>query len=1072
MADCSSLFDEEISSLVFSYLTENNHCGSGQFKDVCIDEQLYSDFLEIDLPPFDSSDLDSVSCLGEPLWYKDHTESDSCQYSTDQSEFLETIDTENEALLAALTETLDDIHADDLGLSAFTTLDDDASPSQTDAFDAPTSILPNIPTYDILTPPTPEADEPSLLEKLLLAPSNNASGNEAHKESKLSRQAVGKGKAPRFPFKVESTQCRKHFSVSAASRQCTELHKPSRQCTELHKPSRQCTELHKHLTSESAESDSSRTNISGESKCASPISQELEEEESSSSEASSGESDVPGSFSERKSVCSTTESNQRYSTQFTSEKEMNAIVEFIKYMHSYCLPSRKQPAEERAEKRNYLQIANMDTSLNKVACSGTLKRTAPVQTGSTACQRADHFTCSSMCKNETQELPLLRMLLERDAPVDVSKPYRIGGTFYTLPVYSKCVSKTEGSVSQRVTREMSRRTVNSSELMSMKQHHECHHASGQERGSLGLQKEVTTTVGSPFTRNICYKKVEKADTISDWDSLETRCSRHLNSQLFNGDFTYAFGEVATEAKVKVEQICQDLEPFTLQERFEEELQLVEVEANSEADRAVEALLLREETRSPIITFDGIGASSDEDQHCKQDLPLKQIERPKFLPLPQSETPFPNKTFEQTLTVELCGTAGLTPPTTPPYKPSEDDHFKPDIKRRSSKDDITGCSPPKKTWVMTVIRNALKKHPEETELYAHLSRATEKTARPEGRYSKRPLSQSLGDHDYCQVLKPETQAQRKILKSWDSKTTADNKHMSWSSVGQNKSSGCQVRDQNSRTSLKVSNAQLKDHEIRASLTKHFGLPNNTLGATEKILCKIPFEQDDDGVFTDSENESSWPLEDTCQEDVSKPCSPRAFPRRNVGCQLKGSAVSGTCFQQHCQQGTFSDSSCSRCKSPVMRRSLRFEKKEKFHIASQNHGLAQKKRDKVYDDRRVVCIRNLSNSMTQAELKARFEVFGEIDECKIIIPKSRDKCGLITFRHIQGAVSALKRGHTLKKRNETPFQMSYGGMRRFHRNTYTDLDSSVDGFAPAATKSKYGIMDFDSLLKEAQRNLHRK
>lgn len=43
--------------------------------------------------------------------------------------------------------------------------------------------------------------------------------------------------------------------------------------------------------------------------------------------------------------------------------------------------------------------------------------------------------------------------------------------------------------------------------------------------------------------------------------------------------------------------------------------------------------------------------------------------------------------------------------------------------------------------------------------------------------------------------------------------------------------------------------------------------------------------------------------------------------------------------------------------------------------------------------------------------------------------------------------------------------------FFKSNYADLDSNSDDFDPASTKSKYDSLDFDSLLKEAQRSLRR-
>lgn len=53
------------------------------------EEHLYSDFPEIDLSPLDASDFDSASCFSELQWCAEHSETESSQYSTDDSELLQ-----------------------------------------------------------------------------------------------------------------------------------------------------------------------------------------------------------------------------------------------------------------------------------------------------------------------------------------------------------------------------------------------------------------------------------------------------------------------------------------------------------------------------------------------------------------------------------------------------------------------------------------------------------------------------------------------------------------------------------------------------------------------------------------------------------------------------------------------------------------------------------------------------------------------------------------------------------------------------------------------------------------------
>lgn len=53
------------------------------------EEHLYSDFPEIDLSQLDTSDLDSAGCFSELQWCAEHSETESSQYSTDDSELFQ-----------------------------------------------------------------------------------------------------------------------------------------------------------------------------------------------------------------------------------------------------------------------------------------------------------------------------------------------------------------------------------------------------------------------------------------------------------------------------------------------------------------------------------------------------------------------------------------------------------------------------------------------------------------------------------------------------------------------------------------------------------------------------------------------------------------------------------------------------------------------------------------------------------------------------------------------------------------------------------------------------------------------
>ncbi|KAJ8262071.1 hypothetical protein GJAV_G00161840 [Gymnothorax javanicus] len=147
--------------------------------------------------------------------------------------------------------------------------------------------------------------------------------------------------------------------------------------------------------------------------------------------------------------------------------------------------------------------------------------------------------------------------------------------------------------------------------------------------------------------------------------------------------------------------------------------------------------------------------------------------------------------------------------------------------------------------------------------------------------------------------------------------------------------------------------------------------------------------------------------------------------------------------------------------------RNHEKREFERAEQR----EKQRQKAMEERRVVYIGRLRSDSSRTELKRRFEVFGEIEECALNLSDDGDNFGFLTYRYTCDAFTALENGHTLRRSNEPQFELCFGGRKQFSRSDYADLDSHCDDFDPASTKSKYDSMDFDSLLREAQCSLRR-
>lgn len=261
---------------------------------------------------------------------------------------------------------------------------------------------------------------------------------------------------------------------------------------------------------------------------------------------------------------------------------------------------------------------------------------------------------------------------------------------------------------------------------------------------------------------------------------------------------------------------------------------------------------------------------------------------------------------------MFGGSGLTPPTTPPYKPAEEDLYKPDIPQEPGKED--GIAPsPGGTGDVAASRKAPRKHPERTELFAHLSRAGARPLPEQQGLLKRPFSRSFGDHDYCQVLKPEPALQRKVLKSWEPPSQVETEHKR--RVPAAHYQGLELgKDLGTEMLWKDGVKQLRDQEIRASLTKHFGFLDSALDDEDMVFCKTP---EYDTVFEDSCSESGSPGEEDEEEEEEE-----EEEHGNTKLCLRRNALSRTSLHYCSRSRSSSGSSCCRSRSPASRRTFRY------------------------------------------------------------------------------------------------------------------------------------------------------
>ncbi|XP_043559714.1 peroxisome proliferator-activated receptor gamma coactivator 1-alpha isoform X2 [Chiloscyllium plagiosum] len=463
-----------------------------------------------------------------------------------------------------------------------------------------------------------------------------------------------------------------------------------------------------------------------------------------------------------------------------------------------------------------------------------------------------------------------------------------------------------------------------------------------------------------------------------------------------------------------------------------------------------------------------------------------------------DSPLESKPFEQTLSVELCGTAGLTPPTTPPHKTTRDDPFKTSIKTESPVDNRINQLPSKNHW-SSLSKRLVNKHPEQTELYAYLSKATVTPIQMEGKKVKRSYTRCFGDHDYCQLYRSETETERNILRLYElpnsnGQQNLKEKHDSYSLYNEkrqkmspipNHGLNCEKVEMSKELPVQSSNKKsMKDQEIRAKLFKHFGYPKEAITDEEKqhMLEDTDCDLKKHCCYSDIKlqtwvkkpDTSSWALSPT----IALHKQSKSLPKDPLHPQERQLDRERTKTYSNQQRKASFGSSRTQSRFAVKRESARNGSQDKYSYKKQiwkeeNFEKANQmnKKNKAIDECRIIYVGKLACNITQAELKRRFEVFGEIEECKLLGQDRGDMYGYIAYRYNEDAAFALKNGHNLQKQNEPALQLCYGGLRRFRKASYTDLDSSAEDLEPAPIKSKYDTMDFDSLLKEAQKSLTR-
>ncbi|XP_021392062.2 peroxisome proliferator-activated receptor gamma coactivator-related protein 1 [Lonchura striata] len=236
----------------------------------------------------------------------------------------------------------------------------------------------------------------------------------------------------------------------------------------------------------------------------------------------------------------------------------------------------------------------------------------------------------------------------------------------------------------------------------------------------------------------------------------------------------------------------------------------------------------------------------------------------------------------------------------------------------------------------------------------------------------------------------------------------------------------------------------------------------------------FSSSSDGA---SESSSSSSSSRSRSRSLSPP--PKRWRRYRSRCSHRSSSRSscGSCGRSRDRSSSSTSSYSSRSTSRSQSRSpsprRRSNRWRRYSYESQDHYQRQRilQKERAIEERRVVFIGKIPSRMTRSELRHRFSVFGDIEECTLHFRSEGDNYGFVTYRYAEEAFAAIESGHKLRRPDEQPFDLCFGGRRQFCRRNYADLDSNREDFDPAPVKSKFDSLDFDTLLRQAQRSLRR-
>nr|XP_040037707.1 peroxisome proliferator-activated receptor gamma coactivator 1-alpha isoform X5 [Gasterosteus aculeatus aculeatus] len=1011
------------------------------------DQPLCPDLPELDLSELDVSDLDADSFLGGLKWYSDQSEIISTQYGNDASNLFEKIDEENEAnLLAVLTETLDSIPVDEDGLPSFEALADGDVTNASDR-SCPSSLDGS--------PRTPEPEEPSLLKKLLLAPANSQLSYNQYTGGKAQNHAASSNHRIRPPPAVVKTESPWNGKARGGSSQ---QNRPVR---------RPCTELLKYLTAtddillhtKASEAKSTWGGASSRDKSGLGL--------GASSSSSSPSSSSTSSFSSLSSNSSSSTTSKKKSAVPSQQQQQQQ-------QQQHQLQQQQQQQQQLQQQQQQQQPAPQHHQRGE---SRAAAQCSVAGVGAGKWQRCAHD--DGVEKSEGASIPVghrastcghARTKLEHGPPGEEGRPPGDVGRLAA----ARFISDHKGSPYENKTIE---RTL-----------------SVEIAGTPGLTPPTTpphkASQENPFKASLKTK-------LSSCSSSALACKRARLSESGPGALAPAPG---ASSGVPTRKGPEQTELYAQLSKASTALPYSVTQHTVRCDL--------EEHRSTSNNKRAVPRGYSDHDYCQGSASTKRD----------------GGTATVTVTpaaAVMTVTSGATAAPVPTAGIVGDGHVEckdsamPPSSSSSSSSRSTLSAPPGRLAQQQNVASAVGEAPRIQELGKQTLTRTPQI----------PSKEATSDWN----LLHSSALSRKLL--CDQKIREElNKHFG-PPLHALYSQGAKEREPGSRPSkaaaaMSPEEGENGSHSQRppGSSYLHPGfLPFQDeleLGEGREGRFLYPWEGTPlDLLFDCPPCSPSCSPPSSCSPSrgsVSPPSSLLLSPSRpfcwtSSGSRSRSRSHSGSrSSSSHHRRRSLSsspdrrpsssrhntDSSTLRSRthksphpqsrSPLSRRPSRYDsyeeyqherlkreeyrrdyEKREFERAEQR----ERQKQKAIEDRRVVYVGRLRSDCTRTELKRRFEVFGEIEECAVNLRDDGDNFGFITYRYTCDAFAALENGHTLRRSNEPQFELCFGGQKQFCKSHYTDLDSHSDDFDPASTKSKYDSMDFDSLLREAQRSLRR-